>query len=497
MANPYEGERNANLSVSSSTIKTVIKQTVGLDAAEYALSMYINTANNTARVFMRAKSLSRSYEVVEEIPVNERYASAGYVFAYIDFVSAGTTSGQEQFEISIEVEGTSSNVVHIDNVMLSKTLGASEYDMVQMGHFENSSTATVPSAFWSYLNNANSNVITTDVGGLFNQVMKIDTQLTRNAYPTQTVYQASETLKSDYYDGEYTEDEPMLFTISGWGKGTMQSYNSSNKFALHFSVQYVDMMGDAYNEDYYLDFDKGITDWQFVSGCFATNPDYGMVDIVTVSIEYFGHAGIGYFDNISVIRDSNNASFYSYNSAGYVSSYKSGKNYSDYTYNSNNLVSRVVSSNKTWTSYSYDSNKRLSVESNGTWTQSGASKLMYEQTFTDYSYNDYGLLTKQSVVEYNGAENATQVEYTYYESGAIIGALKTETDSLGNTTEYFVDASNGRLLAVLYPEGDGVCYTYDGMGNLTLVLPCLPLRQGILLLPTMPWWITPTMPPTV
>ena len=465
----FEGEYNAMLSISASNTSSVTYQDVYLKKGDYTLSLYAFPLSAAgASVKIRAKSLSNSsHNYVETIPVNEYNAGNGYVFFSLSFA----VDSPENFRISIEVSGNTIENVLVDNVMLSKTLGASEYDMVQMGHFENSSSTTNSGAVWSYLDNTNSNVVTTDVGGLFNQVMKIDTQLTRNAYPTQTVYQASETLKSDYYDGEYTEDEPMLFTISGWGKGTMQSYNASNKFALHLSVQYVDTMEEATTEDYYLDFDKGITDWQFVSGCFATNPDYGMVDIVTVSIEYFGHAGVGYFDNISLVRDSNNASIYGYTDAGYISSYKSGKNYSNYQYNSDNLVSYMESSNKTWTSYSYDSNKRVSVETSGTWSRVGANKYVFEELVHTYSYNEFGLLEQDRVVEFHGAENATQSDYTYYESGAIIGALKTETDSLGNTTEYFVDESNGRLLAVLYPEGDGVCYTYDGMGNLTLVLP--------------------------
>ena len=44
-------------------------------------------------------------------------------------------------------------------------------------------------------------------------------------------------------------------------------------------------------------------------------------------------------------------------------------------------------------------------------------------------------------------------------------------DSLENYTQYFYSQSTGRLLATIYPEGDGVFYAYDHIGNLITVLP--------------------------
>lgn len=49
--------------------------------------------------------------------------------------------------------------------------------------------------------------------------------------------------------------------------------------------------------------------------------------------------------------------------------------------------------------------------------------------------------------------------------------MAVEEDSLGYQTKYFYNENNGRLLATIYPNGDGVSYAYDAVGNLIQVLP--------------------------
>ena len=55
----------------------------------------------------------------------------------------------------------------------------------------------------------------------------------------------------------------------------------------------------------------------------------------------------------------------------------------------------------------------------------------------------------------------------------IFGTVSMEEDSIGNVTRYFYDTNNGRLLATIYPNGDGVSYVYDAVGNLKDVLPAV------------------------
>ena len=90
-----------------------------------------------------------------------------------------------------------------------------------------------------------------------------------------------------------------------------------------------------------------------------------------------------------------------------------------------------------------------------------------------YTYNTYGLVTGTTVYETYGGTVQTTSSATYnVTSGSpIFGTLSTETNALGQTTRYFYSSTNGHLMATTYPDGNGVTYTYDGVGNLTNVSP--------------------------
>ena len=82
-----------------------------------------------------------------------------------------------------------------------------------------------------------------------------------------------------------------------------------------------------------------------------------------------------------------------------------------------------------------------------------------------------------SSATYN-CEQSTPVKGAYHsiyyntDSGShIFGTVSEEYNELGYCTSYFYDENNGRLLAVISPEGYGTCYSYDAIGNLTEALP--------------------------
>ena len=135
----YADHSCATLTVNSSTTSSSIYQYVYLDKGDYSLSMYINThESQNVSVYLKAESMSNSaHSVIQEIPVNEYYATGSYAFASLNFKADPSTSGgTERFKITILVTGSPSSAeqVWVDNVMLSKTTGSAEYDTVHMGH---------------------------------------------------------------------------------------------------------------------------------------------------------------------------------------------------------------------------------------------------------------------------------------------------------------------------------------------------------------------------
>ena len=481
----YAGQACATLSVSASTVTvSSISQTVSLSKGDYSLAMYINTHESQGvKVYLKAESLSNpAHSVVQEISTNEYYATVSYAFAGLNFSADPTTAGgKETFKISVVVEGSPSETeqVWVDNIMLSKTTGAAEYDLIDMGHFE--TTGYNPANYWEILDNEETPITVVDSGiDAFGDVMKIDINLDEYEFVQQTIVFADDSIKAEYDEGYYYESDPKLFTISGWGKGTSQGYAGTSLFGIRIKIKYYDGSTYGTSEWYDFDFDKGITEWQFLSGGFATNPNKGILESITVMVMYNNHPGVGYFDNISLVMDTSDTGVYDYNSKGYLSSYVSGYVTTWYGYDDNDNLIRTISTNRVIMDYEYDSNNRIKKEYYKKYTGSGycspntvAESDITTISYNSYGYNSYGQLYYTWV--YDGSDTSQQsvtfTEYNTTTGSHIFGTVKNEMDPLGNITRYFYDETNGRLMAVTYPEENGVCYEYDAIGNLTQVLP--------------------------
>jgi RHS repeat-associated protein len=345
--------------------------------------------------------------------------------------------------------------------MLSKTSTAAEFDSVHMGHFESAISGKAPLDYWSVPVDSTSAVSVVDSGvATFGKVLNVATDLTEYGFITQTVYKASDTLLAAYNAGTYSETAPMTYMVSGWGKGTAQCYAGTSQFEIEVTVTY----SNGRNQYEVFCFDKGITDWQFVSGAFRTQPSYGMVKEITVSCQYNDHSGEAFFDNISVVRESSAATFYDYNSRGYLvgnqdSSVTTGCTYDPDT---DNLTSVTYSDGRT-ISYTYDAYNRVKTEKH---SRAGDA---YQYTYT---YNNYGQLLSTDVYDFSTLQHmVTSATYNTSSSSHIFGTLATETDALGQVTRYFYNSSTGELLATVYPEGNGTTYSYDAIGNLTSARP--------------------------
>ena len=211
------------------------------------------------------------------------------------------------------------------------------------------------------------------------------------------------------------------------------------------------------SESYYFDFDKGITDWQFVSGGFTTNPEKGIVEKITLTLMYNNHSGDGYFDNISLVRDSSTSDFYEYESSGHLSSYQNGRNTTWYQYDDNNNVIKEISSNKTIVDYEYDSSNRVSKEYHSRYTglflpSSGTfTGTVTELYYHSYSYNTFG--QRYYTWTYDSSDTSKQscsiTEYNTGNGSHIFGTVANEIDTLWNVTRYFYDENTGRLLATI------------------------------------------------
>jgi YD repeat-containing protein len=208
------------------------------------------------------------------------------------------------------------------------------------------------------------------------------------------------------------------------------------------------------------------------------------VDTITVTLIYVNHPGRGYFDNVTLLHDSDGFSKYEYGDNGYVSSYRQGKEQVWNTYDDKDRLSWSISSEHHAENYLYDSKDRLQLVTYYYYAgfyspyTTNIFDIVQTQLIEAYTYDSYGLVTEVKTSKGN-AMYKTRAEYDTSYLSNIFGALISESDEMGNTTRYFYDETNGRLMAVGYPKHNGVVYSYDGMGNLTSVLPAVTTEDSI------------------
>lgn len=485
------GENEVDLTVSAGTMSSIY-QYVYLRAGDYTLSLDVNTFESDDLIIkMTAQSLTDSTRVFsKEIPYNKYYASGQTAFDFFTF----TANSGEKFKITISVTGgsslTESTYVSFDNVMLAKSNGAQVYNMVQNGDFENTSitasgsTRYSPTTFWKMSDDSystTSSLITSSAP--FYKTLRLTGYIDSEQVAEHIIFSASDTDLAEYNSGYGgTGMYPQVFKISGFGRATSIMHSPNAKFALRFDVTYYKGNGASETVSQYYDFCEDNINWQYVSGSFII-PAYSMIQEIKVCCEYSGNIGYAYFDDISVIWDSEGTTTqYAYDEEGRTVLSITGNDVIFYSYYDNgNLYEKIT--RKSRTLYTYDSYNRLLTEKYYTYDgylpylaeYSKMIEALGTQTLkmsSSYIYNTYGLLTKSTVTSPQESERfITQTAYNVDAGSKIFGSIKTTTDTLGKITRYFYDSTNGRLLANIQPDNKGTCYAYDNLGNLILVQP--------------------------
>ena len=290
----------------------------------------------------------------------------------------------------------------------------------------------------------------------------------------------------DYVASLTESNADMEYIISGFGYSNSIIHNESTDFSIGVDVHYY--QGENLEDvvvKYRFKFADVENVRQYVCDKFncklqsTETVNYDYVRKIEVVCSYYGQIDTGfgapyaYFDDIAITDFGEQGGYnYSYSQSGNLTDKENSLYQEWYEYDEENQIERIGNSYGEVYEYQYieESNKTIHKEK--------YSKNDNSLSETSYTYNAYGLLTETKYVGFidNNPDTAscisTEYEYITTSGSKIFGALSSETDSLGYTTTYIYNSSNGQLeRRINNSSNTGYYYLYDDASRLTLVTP--------------------------
>ncbi len=513
----FDGNYAARFSPTAGT-SAYLKNYVKLSAGTYTLSMvYAPFGCDSTEGVVTISSISQTgFLHTEKISLDPNEAiSLGESFRF--FATTFELPAIDSLSITITFTTASDTVntpsVKLDQVMLDKAKGASDYSLVKYGGFEASGITSSRnkidlSEYWNPPYGTEPTIV--QDGAPFSNVVMISGAINNPRTVYQRIYEADEELLSKYGTSSFTSNANHSYMVSGFGKSENAILSSYGKFRLRADVTYY--RGTDNSEvtvSYYFNFLPDFTDWQFTGGSFSTdydapdgdNGDYSCVKYIDVACEYsYQQPGYALFDNISVIEAPDTAvTSYEFYENGLLKSAGS-KSYTEYyVYNSSRDLIRVANSHGIITDYRYTEEHRVSTEILSTcsylknypypWDADDPYEFLNElwRYETGYIYNTYGFCSVVLSYALNpdgSKDQAAGKVYNHYiydctDGSRTFGVLLQETDSIDNKVKYFYDSSDGKLLSSINVTlGEGLCYTYDASDRLIGVFPATYSAQS-------------------
>lgn len=465
--------KTVKLQITSASPTAKIEQTFRLSQGDYTFSALIDPRNLTenARVrlaiYNEANDLVAASNYLYEQDFGDRYESTSvWEQLSVSFAVSNnycrTYGWRAAIELSYVSGGSGTCSILADSTMLEKSKGTSTFSLLGNGGFEAGSTSATTD--WSYTNGA---PVST---GMFDGAAAIRL----NGDPD-----ALANAKTVLIDSGYMFTPAQSFVVSGWGKAnSVQTEYPENNigdngknpvFAIKVVVAYCTITDDGagdYNVDWdnprevvhYIPFSDDNVEWQFASGVVNLETNQALKSIEVYAC-YDYNANTAYFDNFSIVCNTNSVTNYSYNSMGYLqSAYASDGTGTSYVYASNGIDVTDVS---TTGSGDYE------VETDDKHRTTAVINLNGENGYrTNYTYNGIGKTTVVSTIDIIDDAEIIYSASSYATNNTYFGATLTQTDATGGVTTYSYDGK-GRLYSVYDATGNGLVYTYDGFGQLT------------------------------
>ena len=387
----------------------VYQQTELLPTGYYTFSAYLNPHSfddaNSSGVFLRVLDVSGNMLATSEMVKN----TGDYVRLIVPFYL------ESQKKVNVQILLNGQGFVTVDAVQLENNEYANDYNALENGNFERDAAGwTVSSENVSVTNETSFNMT---------KSLKISGSLDSGKYVSQDV------VVHTYASTRET------FTLSGWAKGYgLPAHNHSGivpQFRLRAVLKYSDSDD---SEEFVADFSPRTEEWQFASVQFCKSY-CRPVNKISVFCEYNNNFGNAYFDNIQLVRNSEELNLSS----------------SDFGITDEEYVDTVDETDE-------------SVPNNNSDIVDFEEQVDdYGNTLTETTFTDGEFGTIYRAFAYNSASTIAGVDNTGND-------LVSETDARGRTSRYVVDGKTSRNTAIVDRLGNKTVYEYDDAGRTTKVL---------------------------
>ena len=517
-----------------------VRQSLTLATGEYVLSFpFITQSCGAATATVSIVGVTdTTFLHTEELNLNPTTSNG--IYSYFETLFTVETAGEYTVKITISnaASATKAAILRVDDVMLERGVGASDYSLIQYGSFETSGAKSLADVWLAEGSSSSITVSSSDQP--FGDVLFIPAN-TDTSFIKQRIFEATD----EEISGFHANNPMTTYTVSGYAKGVYAVQSGNLPFRLRLEIAYY--QGNDENgapiPDHIVncnvDFIPGIDGWQYATGTFDVYPDeeigyggedpaeedgseegeasgaegaaggtteepsflYTVIRYIDLYVEYLDQPnGFALFDNVSVIAGHPGTQWVRYNKDTGLPEITASSSYRKYQiYDERNNVVRVADTNGDVIDYTYTDADMVATQT----VYRSAEPLVY--TYKDYAgvgdtsvvltpivksvhtYNEYGLNTVTETYVPDSAGNMLpqyykyRSEYTYQTSSGskIFGAPLEETDLTTYKTAYYYDEARGLLLASInLLDETGLCYSYDALGRMTEVRPATYNADG-------------------
>lgn len=391
------------------------------EGIEYIVSGYIKNVNNGTGAYINVTPISGTFSNIS----SSQYIKSTTDFVRFEYKFTSNYTGCAKLYLVNESTGHS----YFDQIQVNTNYVDTRYNYLENSSFEKTTSAVgyeFPNSVWNH-NNA---IVTNKQPEFDNFVGNKNLLLGKNGYVSQTINTVG--LKDD------------IFVFGGYA--LYENYTGRVKISL--TINYiVDEENNTSSDTISFIFDDATLNARYMMNKLVAKYNYSSI---TLKVENESLTSYAYVDNLSVFKEGYGINV-SYTDEGMVSEEYNEvtDEVTSYEYDENNNLTTITTNEKT-TNIEYNDNNSIDL-------------IEKENVTNHFEYDEYGNVVSTNVDTTDSTNSYSSGSTTYSSNGLF---PTSQTDILGNTTNYAYDILSGLVKEIIRGDGYQENYTYDAFGNI-------------------------------